>query len=347
MKKLFYLSVRTILSLYNIFYFRRFRVIGKQNIPKDGGILFSPNHQNAFLDPLIVGVTCGKSVNSLTRSDVFGGPFQWFLDALQTMPIYRIRDGYASLRKNEAIFEKCHALLGKQENMMMFSEGQHHDEYYLLRLSKGSSRLALESQFKYSDKKIYLQPVGINYGNYFHAQHDCTVVYGKPICLQEYLDDYTENSSKAVNKVRDKLQNAMEDCLWIPKNDSEYVSKKRFINRHNTKLPFDEFKKQLLKSNNKLREKTKSSSILKIFIVLLSIPNLFPLLVIKSLIRLFKDHVFWGSVNYFGGLIVFLIWWVFSLILLTQWFSIAWGIAFLSGSLVCLYVRQKLIIYDL
>ena len=87
------------------FYFRKIKIYGLENIPKEGGVLFSPNHQGAFLDPLLVGCNIPKRVTSLTRSDVFGGPFQWFLDALSMLPVYRIRNGYASLKKNEAIFE--------------------------------------------------------------------------------------------------------------------------------------------------------------------------------------------------------------------------------------------------
>ena len=172
MKKIFYAIIRFILSKYNFFYFRNFKIIGKENIPTNGAVLFSPNHQNALLDPLLVGTTAGKSIYSLTRSDVFGGPLQWFLDAMQTIPVYRIRDGYDKLKNNQEVFERCYTLLSNKQNMMMFSEGKHHDQYYLLNLSKGSSRLALEAQLRSPQHPIYLQPVGINYGNHLHARHD-------------------------------------------------------------------------------------------------------------------------------------------------------------------------------
>ena len=103
--------------------------MGRENIPTDGAILFSPNHQNALIDPILVGTTCNRSVHSLTRSDVFGGPWQWFLDAMQMLPVYRIRDGYKQLKNNQGVFEQCYALLGNKKHMMMFSEGKHHDQY--------------------------------------------------------------------------------------------------------------------------------------------------------------------------------------------------------------------------
>ena len=124
MKKIFYNFICRLLRFYNRFYFRNLKVIGKENIPTDGVILFSPNHQNALIDPIMVGTSCDRSVHSLTRSDVFGGPWQWLLDAMQTLPVYRIRDGYEKLKNNAAVFEQCYALLGNKKHMMMFSEGK-------------------------------------------------------------------------------------------------------------------------------------------------------------------------------------------------------------------------------
>ena len=140
MKNIFYFSLKYFLRYYNQIFFRDIKEYGYQNIPKDGGVLFSPNHQGAFLDPLLIGSMTPKKITSLTRSDVFGGPLQWFLDALQMLPVYRIRNGYSNLKKNDITFKKCFELLGEGKFLMMFSEGGHHDEYYLKKLSKGSSR---------------------------------------------------------------------------------------------------------------------------------------------------------------------------------------------------------------
>ena len=91
-----------------------------------------------LLDPLLVGCNIKRPITSLTRSDVFGGPLQWFMDALNMLPVYRIRNGYANLKKNEAIFKQCKNLLSKNQWIMMFSEAAHHDEFYLQSLSKAA-----------------------------------------------------------------------------------------------------------------------------------------------------------------------------------------------------------------
>lgn len=342
MKKLFYHFLVAVLRLYNRFYFRRFRVYGRENIPKDGSVLFSPNHQNAFLDPLLVGTSCGKSLHSLTRSDVFGGPYQWFLDALQTLPVYRIRDGYDQLRKNEAVFDRCHALLGNGQSMMMFSEGQHHDEYFLQPLSKGSSRLAMEAQLKAPDHPIYIQAVGLNFGHHIHPFHDVHIVYGKAILLQDYLEEYKNNAPRTLNKLRNLLQKEMKACLWLPENNEAYRDKKEFINAQNTSLDFHEFKTQLTKEDPALKFKRSEPTGLRLLRTLMGLFNLLPYAVVQHIMRKFKDPVFKGSVNYLIGLVVFLLWWLFLGSVGLFLGNINISILLILCSLTLLYLKQLL-----
>ena len=44
MKAVFYYLIKYLLRYYNYFYFRKIEITGYEKIPKDGGILFSPNH---------------------------------------------------------------------------------------------------------------------------------------------------------------------------------------------------------------------------------------------------------------------------------------------------------------
>ena len=67
---------------------------------------------------------------------------------MEMIPVYRLRNGYSNLKKNEEIFDKCYKVLGKGKKMQMFSEGGLHTEYYLKRISRGSSRLVYNAQKK-------------------------------------------------------------------------------------------------------------------------------------------------------------------------------------------------------
>jgi 1-acyl-sn-glycerol-3-phosphate acyltransferase len=180
--------------------FQEIYIYGFENIPKKGGVLFSPNHQSAFLDPLLVGSRINRPVTSLTRSDVFGGPLQWFMDALKMLPVYRIRNGYSNLKKNEAIFDSCRELLSNNQCMMMFSETSHHDEFFLQPLSKGSSRLAYEAQEK-CENPIYIVPVGINYGHHRNPFCDLHLVFGEAISVKPFIKA-SAKKPRAINTIR-------------------------------------------------------------------------------------------------------------------------------------------------
>ena len=74
----------------------------KENIPKKGAILFMVNHPNGLIDPLIVTTNNPRTNYFLTRAASFKKPLvRWFLNSLNLIPIYRIRDGVNQLNKNK------------------------------------------------------------------------------------------------------------------------------------------------------------------------------------------------------------------------------------------------------
>ena len=343
MKRIFYYLVKYLLRYYNHIYFKNIEVYGYENIPKDGGVLFSPNHQGAFLDPLIIGSMTPNRITSLTRSDVFGGPFQWFLDSFQMLPVYRIRNGYSNLKKNDLTFAKCYKLLSEGKFMLMFSEGGHHDEYYLQNLSKGSSRLAYQAQQLYPDKKIYLQPVGINYGH--HRQPRCTLhlVFEEPIELGAKLNSNL-NEAENINNLKNLLQERMKNCLWLPTKTENYPLQKKKINRFTTQLPFAELKDALQNNAAALRDQPQKSSFEKLLGFLLSVPNLIPLLITRFIISKFEDVVFISSLKYAMGVFFFPIWWFFSSMILAYFFGNTLMLWYLLICIFSIFARQRFLL---
>ena len=331
------------LRYYNHIFFRNVDVYGYENIPKDGGVLFSPNHQGAFLDPLLIGSMTPKKITSLTRSDVFGGPLQWFLDALQMLPIYRIRNGYSNLKKNDAIFEKCHSLLGSGKFLLMFSEGGHHHEYYLKNLSKGSSRLAFQAQQKNLNKKIYILPVGINYGHHKQPRSTLHLVYGKPLLVSDYI--VNENSeAENINLIRESLQEKMRDCLWLPDFSENYPQQKKCINRLTTKMKFSQLKKNLSSDYNQLPKRRKLNSARNLISQILSIPNIIPLWITRIIIGKFDDKVFISSMKYATGAFLFPIWWLFTSILIANSFGNKVMSVYLILCILTIFIRQRVLL---
>ena len=343
LKSLFYHFLRNYLKFYGYIYFRDIKIYGKNNIPKKGGLLFSPNHQSAFIDPVLVASYNSGKILSLTRSDVFGGPLQWFLDAMEMLPIYRLRNGYSNLKKNEEIFEKCYEVLGKGKKMQMFSEGGLHTEYYLKRISKGSSRIAYNAQKKYPNQNIYIIPVGINYGNHEKPRCSIQLVFGKAIKIKEYMNA-NNLESENINFIRDSLQIEMENCLWLPKKDDDYYFKKSLIDKKTTKMSFSKIK-TLLKENHKNQNNLKKSHLIKSIIIrILTIPNIIPIIISRKIINLIKDKDFIGSMKYGCGAIIFPIWWIILGLIILYFFNPIICVIFIVFSVLSVIIRQNLLL---
>lgn len=340
MKKLFYYFVKYSIKIASHCYFRKIRIYGLENIPNDGGVIFSPNHQGAFLDPLLVGCNIPRPITSLTRSDVFGGPLQWFMDALKMLPVYRIRNGFANLKKNDAIFDRCKKLLAGNQWIMIFSEASHHSEFFLQALSKGSSRLAYESQLE-AKNPIYIVPVGINYGHHTNPFCDLHLVFGEPIAIKSFVQSGTDKPA-SINSLREVLRLGMKKCLWLPEKDEHYEDRKGLIHSGNTLLNFRELKRGIEEQNLSPRKVTTEKKWQKIIFGFFSIPNLPPLLILKKILGLFKDIVFYSSIKMCVGGVLLVLWWASILIISNILWG--WGIASLNV-FVCiglLYARQKL-----
>ncbi|MEQ9300317.1 MAG: lysophospholipid acyltransferase family protein [Cyclobacteriaceae bacterium] len=186
------------------FYFKSIEVCGRENVP-DGPVIFTPNHQNAFMDALVLICHSDKEVHSMVRASVFNQPFlAWLLGTLNMMPVFRIRDGYQSLGRNEAVFDNCYDLLTGGKSLLIFPEGNHDLHRRVPPLSKGFTRIAfgaMEASNWQTD--LYIVPVGLNYSQHTKAGSRVRMTYCSPIALKDYKEAYAESPAKAAQKLRE------------------------------------------------------------------------------------------------------------------------------------------------
>src|ERR1700688_1742001 len=63
------------------------KTYGRENVPKDGGVLLVANHQS-YLDPGLVAVHLYRPVSFLAKSELFENPyFGWFIRKLHAFPV--------------------------------------------------------------------------------------------------------------------------------------------------------------------------------------------------------------------------------------------------------------------
>ncbi|MBO0590064.1 1-acyl-sn-glycerol-3-phosphate acyltransferase [Cellulophaga sp. E16_2] len=196
MKKIGYLVVRFFIGMFLWFYFKKITHHGLANIPKDKPVIFLPNHQNAFLDTILVGTNCKRSPYFLTRSDVFKNfILKSIFSFCKMIPIYRIRDGIASLKNNQKTFDFCSNLLAKNGVLVVFPEANHNLNRRVRPLSKGFTRIILNALEVNPALDIQLVPVGLNYQAAEKFPDSASIYYGTPISVRQFFNPKDKNAS--------------------------------------------------------------------------------------------------------------------------------------------------------
>lgn len=221
--------------------YRRFRYIGRENIPTDGAVIFAPNHTNALCDAMaILGIDWRQKV-FVARADIFHDPKRAkILTWLKIMPINRVRDGLDEVRHNDETIDRAVDTLRDGVPFCILPEGTHRPKHSLLPLSKGIFRIALQANDTFGQEKpVYIVPVGLEYGDYFHLWDSLTVNIGKPINVTQFAADHAELSyPQLMMALRDELTQRMrEQILWVP--DDEHYEENFARLQANPPAPFE------------------------------------------------------------------------------------------------------------
>ena len=338
LKRFFYIFFWIICKIGLYCFFNRVEVNGRKHLPKNSALIFTPNHQNAFLDAIIIAVLSNKPVAFFTRADVFKQPFLWCLSALNMLPIYRAKDGFTKVIENDGTLQRSIQMLQKGKSLMVFPEANHGYDYYLRPLSKGVARLAFAAQLEHPCP-IYIVPVGLNFFKHHHPRHKLIVNYGKPIDMRDHISLYQEHRGKALSEMRDKMTLEIKKLIIIPDQDDLYDRRKQVLQRTSESISFSKVKK---KAESLDFEKDKSYPILKHFTSFLSIFN-FPIYWVSRLIlNKINDPVFGGSVKFAIGIFIIPIWYILCFLFFTLFLSISNALLFTTLLLTLLFAKEEI-----
>lgn len=221
----FYLLLKKYTEFWhnNIFY-RKIIVYGKDNLDFSIPTILAPNHQNALMDALAVICTLDRQLVFLARADIFKKKLvARFLYRIKILPVYRIRDGFETLKQNDDTFRDTLRVMEHRNGVVILPEGSH-DAYRKLRqLKKGICRIAFQtaeaSDYK---KEINVVPVGLEYSHYWLFRQVLTVVYGHPIHVSEYYQSHRDNPNRAIVELRDRLSSEMKKVMVHIEDDQDY-----------------------------------------------------------------------------------------------------------------------------
>lgn len=209
---------------HNKVFYRKVIVLGRENIKPDHHLIFAANHQNALMDALAVLFTQKGQMVFLARADIFKRKaIAALLYFLKILPVYRIRDGYSSLKGNDEIFNKTIDVLKNNNGLVILPEGDHAGFRRLRQLKKGICRVAFQAEEATDfNLQIKIIPVGIEFTNYSRYRQVLTVVYGKPIEVSEFYHLYKKSPERAHNELRSKLSSEMKSIMVHIESEEDY-----------------------------------------------------------------------------------------------------------------------------
>jgi len=200
---------------HNTLFYKNYVIIGKENIPTDKPIIFTPNHQNALMDALALLFSTNKTLVFVARADMFKkSAIASILYFLKILPIYRIRDGFDAVKKSKNIILKTIDIINSGSAMVILPEGNHSGLRRLRPLKKGFARMAFETEEANNyNLDIHIVPVGIDYDNYESYRSSLIVNFGKPVAVADYVEQYKSNSAIAINQIKNELSEHMKPLI--------------------------------------------------------------------------------------------------------------------------------------
>ena len=207
--------------------FRRYKVTGKENIPQNAACIFAANHTNTLMDALVLLCASREKKVFIARGDIFKRPIiAKFFHFCRILPIYRIRDGYKSVKDNNSeIIEKAADVIHDEVKLFLYPEATHRTKHSLRQLSKGIFHIALKANQEFGhEKPIYIIPTGIEYGDYFRYRSTALISFGEPINVTEYVNQHKEeNEAIVMNGLRELVTEGLSKQIsYIPDNEENY-----------------------------------------------------------------------------------------------------------------------------
>jgi glycerol-3-phosphate O-acyltransferase/dihydroxyacetone phosphate acyltransferase len=193
-------------------FFRRIDVVGFENIPVDGPVIFAGNHPNALMDGWLLIAKCGR-----WPLHFLGDAKLWkyrmlrpILNATGAIPVFR-REEHGGEVDNSQAFEKVYENIESGRCMGIFPEGVSHVESQLVKLKTGTARIALSVTAR-GKTSVKIVPCGLNYIHRHRFRSQVLIEFGQPIVIDEkWLRDYEKNEGETVRQLTDHLTQALKN----------------------------------------------------------------------------------------------------------------------------------------
>jgi len=225
-------------------FFRRVFYSNLKKVPLEKPLLFAGNHQNSFMDGILVGSYLTQPINFLMRADMFKNPVARFcLKELNVSPVYRIEEGLENVHKNSETFKYIYDILKKNGNYVVFAEGICVQEKRLQKLRKGTARMAFGAEEAFG-LDVHIVPVGVNYTYPASFRKEVLINFDEAFSVKGLKELYTTQPAKALLAFNRKIEEGLlRQVIIVEDRDNDWLAEHLLVmGRNDFILPFFKWK---------------------------------------------------------------------------------------------------------
>ncbi|MDJ0645442.1 MAG: lysophospholipid acyltransferase family protein [Flavobacteriaceae bacterium] len=336
LKRIWYQLVKVYITTGLFFYHKKIKVGGKENIPKKGALLFVSNHKNALIDPLLIATTTTRNIHFLTRASAFKLKLvKWLLSTVNMLPIYRMRDGKETLAKNEEIFQKCYEILNKKRSLLIFPEGTHDIRRWVRPLSKGFTRITFGALEQNPNLELTIVPVGLNYAKAQDFAEPVSILYGKPIVVNDFLKEGMAPAD-AISLREEVRTRMMQLTTHIDDIENEEAVLQKlghvdFLNPTDVNKRIENIRDQIPNPNTKIK---RPSIIWKTAYNLVKLNSIVPLLIWKLFKPKIQEVEFVSTTRFAIGITAFPLFYILQSLMVNYFFTTKIALTYFGISIV-------------
>lgn len=212
-----YTILKFLLRVSAELFFGKHHIKNLERLNNGKPLVVCANHTTAHLDGVLIMIFSKRKFHVLVRGDIFKK--KWvasFLGKINLIPIFRMRDGFSSLEKNNETFDICYEILKRNEAIIIFPEANCETERKLRKLHKGAAKIAMMAEER-SDFKLGVEmaTVGITMEDMVNSGGRVFLEASEPFSLNPYFSRYKDNPNKALNDITNDVETDLRTVLPV------------------------------------------------------------------------------------------------------------------------------------